>query len=96
MCLSGKDEAAVGCSLRGGLADWYRAAWLEFCAKKIPFLVVSLNHSTTEELYVAFTSMVLAQVALWRPFWVYWGASKDNRNEIQLVESDGSVSFSAV
>lgn len=38
---------AMGSFLKGGLAGWYRAAWLELCAKKFPCLVVSINHPTT-------------------------------------------------
>lgn len=41
---------AVGSFLRGGLAGWDRAAWLKLCAKKVPFLVVSINHPTAEGL----------------------------------------------
>lgn len=37
---------AVGSFLKGGLAGWYREAWLELCAEKVPFLVVSINHPT--------------------------------------------------
>lgn len=82
---------AVGSFLKGGLAGWYREAWLELCAEKVPFLVVSINHPTAGGLWVSFNSTVLAQVALWCPFWVYLGPSEDKENELQLIESASSV-----
>lgn len=38
-----------------------------------------------------FNSTALAHIELWRSFWVYWGASKDNGGEMEPVESGGSV-----
>lgn len=48
-------------------------AWLEFCVKRIPLAVNSMNHPAMGGCSVTCDSTALAQAVFWGLFWVYFG-----------------------